>query len=64
MASSTKPKSVYDLYRLRMIFNQWYIILYTDDGKLELKRLGPFNWVEAQAKADEIEKNVQDWDKL
>jgi hypothetical protein len=47
-----------------MICGQWYIILYGDEGKTEVKRLGPFAYDEAQAKARKLEKTCQDWDKL
>lgn len=61
MASKVKynPEAA-DRYRLRMIYNQWYLLLYS--GNEKLGALGPFAYNEAQEEAAKL--GLQDWDKM
>jgi hypothetical protein len=48
-----------DGYRLRMICNQWYILLYK--GETKLGALGPWSYAEANSEADKL--TITDIDK-
>lgn len=58
-------KSIYDSYRLRMVFGQWYIILYADNGATEIKRTGPFTWKDGLKQSETYRaKGLIDLDRL
>jgi hypothetical protein len=62
MAKAAKTKfnpDEADGYRLRMIYGQWYILLYK--GEEKLGAVGPWPYHEAQAEAAKL--NIEDIDK-